>query len=127
MISVCCTFLCFFFFITVVTLSHRWLISFCFKVCGVFTEDGLSLRVYFHAIVIHVLYVSVAPHRNFLYSCKAIVCSSIVYSEVNTTITTFLTYCRTVLHFFLFLSPLWVSPLLVSTCLLVSQPVLLQT
>lgn len=83
------------------TLSHRWLISFCFKVCGVFTKDGLSLQVYVNAIVIHVLCVSVAPHRNFLYSCKAIVCSSIVYSEVNITITTFSTYCRTVfLNFF---------------------------
>lgn len=80
------------------------------------------------SIVIHVLCVSVAPHRNFLYSCKAIVCSSIVYSEVNITITTFSTYCRTVfLHFFFFLSPSRVLPLLISTCLLVSQPVILQT
>lgn len=94
----------FFFLITVVTLSHRWLISFCFKVCGVFTKDGLSLQVYVNAIVIHVLCVSVAPHRNFLYSCKAIVCSSIVYSEVNITITTFSTYCRTVFLNFFFLS-----------------------
>lgn len=56
------------------------------------------------SIVIHVLCVSVAPHRNFLYSCKAIVCSSIVYSEVNITITTFSTYCRTVFLHFFFLS-----------------------
>lgn len=129
MISVCCTFLCFFFFFFF--FSHYGSDAIA-SVVDFFLFQSMwcihKIWVVTPSIVIHVLCVSVAPHRNFLYSCKAIVCSSIVYSEVNITITTFSTYCRTVfLHFFFFLSPSRVLPLLISTCLLVSQPVILQT